>query len=225
MSPNQLKPNYSTDTMQETNNVRDFKGIWIPKEVYLNEELSWSAKIIFLEIDSFTSNDLPCFMSNEHIASFLKISERQVKAHISKLMSMGWIEQTGFDGRKRYLKSTMRFIPSMGRASTQPIMFSLPAEKPAKKKAISFTPPALEDVVKYFQDNGYSKEIAERAFKHYELGNWTDSNQKPVKNWKQKMHTNWFKPEHKSVPAKINNVNEPVHQIQRPKLLRDTDEV
>ena len=88
---------------------RNFQGIWIPRSIYLNTEVNWYAKILFLEIHSFTENGMECYMSNKYIASFLNISERQVTRYISQLKSLGWIEETSFNGRKRYLKSLLSF--------------------------------------------------------------------------------------------------------------------
>src|SRR5665811_1375638 len=88
---------------------RNFHGIWIPKMIYLSTEVNWYAKILFLEIHSFTENGMECYMSNKYIASFLNISERQVSRYISELKTIGWIEETAFDGRKRYLRSALRF--------------------------------------------------------------------------------------------------------------------
>ena len=88
---------------------RNFQGIWIPKLIYLNTEVNWYAKILFLEIHSFTENGKKCYMSNKYISSFLKISERQVSRYISELKTLGWIEEASFDGRKRYLRSMLRF--------------------------------------------------------------------------------------------------------------------
>ena len=88
---------------------RNFHGIWIPKSIYLAKEVNWYAKILFLEIHSFTESGRECYMSNKYIASFLHISERQVTRYISQLKSLGWIEETSFNGRKRYLKSLLRF--------------------------------------------------------------------------------------------------------------------
>lgn len=87
---------------------RNFKGIWIPKLIYLNRDVNWYSKILFLEIHSFTENGKECYMSNKYIASFLNISERQVSRYISELKAVGWIEEVGFDGRKRYLKSVLQ---------------------------------------------------------------------------------------------------------------------
>ncbi|WP_251795850.1 MULTISPECIES: helix-turn-helix domain-containing protein [unclassified Arenibacter] len=48
-------------------------------------------------------------MSNRYMASFLNISERQVSRYISELKAKGWIEETAFNGRKRYLRSLLHF--------------------------------------------------------------------------------------------------------------------
>ena len=85
-------------------NERDFKGIWIPKEIYLSK-LPWMAKILYCEIDSFTKNGKECFISNKYFADFLGISETLVSKYISLLKEYNLIEETGFDGRKRYLAS------------------------------------------------------------------------------------------------------------------------
>ncbi len=88
---------------------RNFQGIWIPKMIYLNTEVNWYAKILFLEIHSFTENGKECYMSNGYISSFLNISERQVSRYISELKTIGWIEEVSFDGRRRYLRSALEF--------------------------------------------------------------------------------------------------------------------
>ena len=85
-------------------NERDFKGIWIPKEIYL-AKIPWMAKILYCEIDSFTKNGKECFISNKYFADFLGISETLVSKYISLLKEYNLIEETGFDGRKRYLSS------------------------------------------------------------------------------------------------------------------------
>lgn len=69
-------------------------------------------------------------------------------------------------------------------------------ENKRKEKNI-YTPPCLSDVALFFEQNGYSKKIAEHAWNYYEDANWKDSNGKKVKNWKQKMRGVWFKDEHK----------------------------
>ena len=73
-------------------------------------------------------------------------------------------------------------------------------EKIKEKRVVNkFTPPSLDDVIFYFTENGYSKELAEKAFKYYETGNWKDGKGNQVKNWKQKMQSVWFKEENKTI--------------------------
>lgn len=65
-----------------------------------------------------------------------------------------------------------------------------------KTRSKKFVPPTEQEVVEYFRENGYKEEIARKAWNYYDQGGWTDSSGKPVKNWKQKMYVNWFRPEH-----------------------------
>lgn len=65
-----------------------------------------------------------------------------------------------------------------------------------KTRSKRFVPPTEQEVVEYFRENGYREDIARKAWNYYEQGGWTDSSGKPVKNWKQKMYVNWFRPEH-----------------------------
>jgi len=68
-----------------------------------------------------------------------------------------------------------------------------------EKKKKRFTPPLLDEWIKYFEENGYKKNVAERSFRAYEVADWFDSTGKKVKNWKQKAINVWFKDEHKIV--------------------------
>lgn len=53
----------------------------------------------------------------------------------------------------------------------------------------------IEDVKLYFFEKGFSEISAQKFFDYYSVNNWKDSNDKPVKNWKQKAQSVWFKPE------------------------------
>jgi hypothetical protein len=63
-------------------------------------------------------------------------------------------------------------------------------EKPSKKKV--FIPPTEEEVLVYFRENGQPDFQAKKAYNFYAKFDWTDSQGKKVKNWKQKMLNNWF---------------------------------
>lgn len=82
---------------------RDFKGVFIPKEIWLNEDLTASEKMLFAEIDSLDGEE-GCYATNEYLATFCGISESLVSKAISKLKKMGYIEQVNFNGRNRVLR-------------------------------------------------------------------------------------------------------------------------
>lgn len=89
---------------------RDFKGIWIPKEIWLDKRLTILDKAILVEIDSLSKNDCGCFASNKHFSEMFGCTERQASASISKMTKMGFVEITGFDGRKRSMRSCLANI-------------------------------------------------------------------------------------------------------------------
>jgi hypothetical protein len=70
-----------------------------------------------------------------------------------------------------------------------------------KKERKVFIPPLIEEVKKYFLDNGYSEQSAEKFFNYYHVAEWKDSKGNQVKNWKQKSQGIWFKPENKIQPT------------------------
>ena len=84
---------------------RDFKGVWIPKEIWLNNELTLLEKCIYTEIDSLDNED-HCTAGNEYFAEFCNCSESKVTKAIKKLQELGLIEVLSFDGRRRVVKIT-----------------------------------------------------------------------------------------------------------------------
>jgi hypothetical protein len=66
--------------------------------------------------------------------------------------------------------------------------------KESKVKKVIFIPPVLNDVLLYFDENGYSKEAATKAFNYYTNLGWKNSKGNQVINWKNTMQ-NWFTPE------------------------------
>jgi hypothetical protein len=73
-------------------------------------------------------------------------------------------------------------------------------------KTKEFIPPTIEEVKEFFKSRGYSAEAAAKFHDYYSLGNWKDGKGNPVKVWKQKASSVWFRPEHliKEEPAKDN---------------------
>ena len=60
-----------------------------------------------------------------------------------------------------------------------------------KKKPKEFTPPTLEEIAAYCQER-HSPVDPKQFYEYFTVGEWKDSEGKPVKNWKQKLLT-WEK--------------------------------
>ena len=86
---------------------RDFKGVWIPKEIYLDRDLDATEKILYAEIDSLDKEDGEgCYASNEYLANFCMCRKSKVSSGISKWIEKNYIYLEKFDGRRRWLKVT-----------------------------------------------------------------------------------------------------------------------
>lgn len=86
---------------------RDFKGVWIPKEIWLDEELSIIEKIMLVEINSL-DNEHGCYAGNEHFAKFFGITTVRVSQIIKRLKDLEYVQEVSFDGRKRILKTSFK---------------------------------------------------------------------------------------------------------------------
>lgn len=60
-----------------------------------------------------------------------------------------------------------------------------------EKKIKNFIPPSFAEVQNYVDKNGYGIDV-DYFYRYYSAGKWTDSEGKPVKNWKQRIVT-WEK--------------------------------
>lgn len=67
-----------------------FAGVFIPREVLLDADISASGKIIFAIIQSL-DNDKGCFASNEYIGKMLGLSDSSVRASIGDLLKKNYI--------------------------------------------------------------------------------------------------------------------------------------
>lgn len=85
---------------------REFRGVWFPAEIWLDERLTALEKMILIEIDSLDGED-GCYASNEYLAKFCQCSQTKVSSAISKLKKMGFLTVASFDGRRRVLHSCL----------------------------------------------------------------------------------------------------------------------
>ena len=180
---------------------RQIKGIWIPIEIYLDKSVCWTAKLIFLEIDSFTRSDLDCFISNEYLSEMFGISIQQVSSHISKLKKIGWIEQTRFDGKKRYLRSRLK--PDF-KADLNPTLRQTSSKVEGRLK------PKFKDIDINYNNNISNNDLFsdENKSGNQFPNNSEGKNEKPstAKTLYQEMveiYYNWFSERNDGVPPKI----------------------
>ena len=75
---------------------RYFKGVWIPKEIYLNKELSLQEKFLLIEVDSLSKLDVGCFASNDHFTEILGVAKKRISEIISSLVEKGYLEREVF---------------------------------------------------------------------------------------------------------------------------------
>lgn len=133
-----MNKEYTEPNQQDNENgtsQRSFQGVWIPKEIYLDERLGALEKILLVEIASLDNGD-GCFASNEYFAGFCQCSDKQVRNMIAKLKDLGLVEQVKFDGRKRWLKTRMEKTSMQTGKICHPDRKNLPVSKTDTTKDI-----------------------------------------------------------------------------------------
>ena len=85
---------------------RNFKGIWIPKEIWLSEDLTLQEKVFLVEIESL-DNEEGCYANNQYFAKFFGLSKTRVSLVIKSLIQKGFIKSTILTelGNKRILNT------------------------------------------------------------------------------------------------------------------------
>ncbi len=87
---------------------RDFKGIWIPREIWLNKNLSTFAKNLWGEIHSLHDREIGgCYASDAYLTEFMDTSDRNLRRYLKELKDAGLLENISFNGRERVMKAIM----------------------------------------------------------------------------------------------------------------------
>ena len=90
-------------------NKRAFKGVWIPREIWLSKDLSVFEKVLLTEINSL-DNENGCMAGNRYFADFFGISQRQIREHISKLFQMGLIKVEIINRNRRIIRMEEKLL-------------------------------------------------------------------------------------------------------------------
>lgn len=91
---------------------REFLGIWIPAEVWLDQRLTMTEKAFLAEVESFSKNGKTFHKSNDTIRQQYGITPKTVQRIIKKLVQLELLE-CYFNGRVRHLS-----LGSMGKMSS-----------------------------------------------------------------------------------------------------------
>lgn len=178
--------------MQDVN-MRDFKGVWIPKEIWFDKRMTMLDKGILMEIDSLDNKD-GCKASNEYLADFCGCSDSNVSKTITLLKNLGYIYQESFDGRTRVLRS------NLGKLYDR-----LPNKKcEAASQNLQLDNNISKDILyNNLENNNYSKEKQKTVNKKGLLGNNVQNKRSSSKEDKQKAIIENLK---KSLYSRIGNI-------------------
>ena len=179
---------------------RDFKGVWIPCEIWLDERLSALEKMIYAEIDSLDINNEGCFAKNDYLAEFCQCTVRTISNAITHLKDLSYIEVVGFDGRGRRIRTTLQKFPgsiekfsTQHRKNFQADSQNFPGRPPdtlyentireTYKSNKGFRPPTLDEVRAYCEER--KNDIDPEAFiDHYTANGWVQGKGKPIRDWR-----------------------------------------
>lgn len=73
-------------------NKQKLKGLWIPAEILLNEELTDKEKLILAMILYLSEETSSCFASNKYIANIVNVTADRVSKIISSLRDKNYIK-------------------------------------------------------------------------------------------------------------------------------------
>lgn len=74
------------------NEKREFKGVWIPKEIWLDQDLTIQERVLLAEIDSFSTTERGCFASNSYLGKIMRLSPSRISGMISRLVKLNYIK-------------------------------------------------------------------------------------------------------------------------------------
>jgi hypothetical protein len=91
---------------------RDFKGVWIPKEIWIDKDLTWMEKLLLVEINSLDNAD-GCYASNQYFGDFFNLSTSRISEIVNSLVEKKYITSTliyeGLQVKMRVLKTKIVF--------------------------------------------------------------------------------------------------------------------
>lgn len=104
--------------MTDLNIPRRFQGVWIPAELWKNQALSITEKVMLVEIGSLEDDARGCFASNARFAEFFNLSISRVSEIISGLAEKGLVSVEQIRDGVRVVERRIRLVTPFGIPNT-----------------------------------------------------------------------------------------------------------
>jgi hypothetical protein len=175
----------------------------VPNDLLNNPDISFKAKGLYAYLNSKPDD---WDFSVERISTQVKEGIDSVRAGIHELEKFNYLKRIKRQNEKGFWEvdymlfecplEAESFLGKSNEGEThkqykkEEQRKNIPPKSPRSKS--EFVPPSEADVIAYFSQHGQPEAQARKAFAHYNNFDWKDSRGTQVKNWKQKMFTNWF---------------------------------
>lgn len=189
--------------------------------VRYNDKLSSSQKIMYVEITALSNEHGYSWATNSYFARLYNVTTKTVSSWIKTLEKEGLIRIEYDWGKGKQVQQRRMYpvqMPPVGYAQKgvggmeENVKGGM--HKKVKDNNINTNNinrigsetfiPSLDEVIEYFDKNGYTKEHATKMYNFYNASitsknqkYWRDSKGNKVKNWKMKCISTWFKSEGK----------------------------
>ena len=189
---------------------RDFKGIWIPAEIWLSKDLTVMEKLFLVEIDSL-DNNASCFASNAYFSEFFGISKGRCTQIIKSLEEKNFIKIQYEREGKQITKRVIGVVNKLNRVvsklnnplsktkqgylendegsntlSNNTINKRLGAKALTSKK---FVKPTIDELENYKKENQFISD-PQAFFDYHKSAGWViGKSLKPMKDWKAAFRT------------------------------------
>ena len=186
---------------------RSFRGVWIPRDIWLNKDLSITEKCFLAEIDSLGGSEEGCFASNQYFAEFFNLSKERARKIIGELNKKGYLEIT-LTYKEDTKEVDQRIIKLIGYGHKQPYGQNQPGgtvkndhyitksdniikkEKPVRHKYGTYKHVLLTDKDMEKLVTTYGKEVIDEYIDR--MDNWIELHGKTYKNYYLAL-INWLK--------------------------------
>lgn len=191
------------------------EGVWIPADIYNDTTLTWTQKLLLVEVASFCANGRECYVSNKHLSDFLQVSGSQVVKTLGVLVERGLVQRKFVpyeDGERRILSVPKGVVQSSTPISTESTPPSAPKRTPHKPKGAGggkrggahtntgttntvtktgtkAKPADIQEVRDYFKELGLGFLEAEKFWDWYEQTGWKLKGGTVIKDWKATART------------------------------------